>query len=188
MAKINRRWHEQNRMPRSATERQRIAWHVEHVANCGCRPIPKGVVAIMRTRGISAPTKVAKWGTKTKKRFSKDILAALDTSKILGLRAGTQPHRFIGIWVVVTNGRVFVRSWSIKRQGWYQTFLAEPQGTIQIAGREIRVRARKVRGERLLTAIDRAYRTKYPTPGSRKFVAGFARGRRRATTTELVPW
>jgi hypothetical protein len=125
---------------------------------------------------------------KARQRFSADILAALHTSKILGLRAGAQPHRFIGVWVVVVNGRVFVRSWNNKPQGWYRAFLEEPQGMIQIAGREIRVRARKTRGERLMDAIDRAYREKYPTPGSRKYVEGFARARRRATTTELVPW
>ena len=122
-----------------------------------------------------------------KRQFSKEVLTALGSSKILGLRAGAQPHRFIGVWVVVVKGRVFVRSWNNKPQGWYQAFLKEPHGAIQIAGREIRVRARKTRGERLLDAIDLAYREKYPTPGSRKYVEGFARARRRATTIELAP-
>jgi hypothetical protein len=125
---------------------------------------------------------------KAKQRFSNDILDALHTSKIFGLRAGTQPHRFIGVWVVVVNERVFVRPWNNKPHGWYRAFLEEPHGLIQIAGREMRVRARKARGERLMDAIDLAYREKYPTPGSRKYVEGFARARRRATTLELVPW
>jgi hypothetical protein len=124
---------------------------------------------------------------KAQPRFSDDILATIHQSKIIGLRAGTRPHRFIGVWVVVVNKRVFVRSWNDKPQGWHRVFLQEPHGAIQIAGREIRVRARKTRGERLMDAIDLAYREKYPTPGSRKYVAGFARARRRATTTELAP-
>lgn len=124
---------------------------------------------------------------KIKRRFSDGILAAIDKNKILGLRAGTQPHRFIGVWVVVVDKRVFVRSWNNKPQGWYRVFLKEPDGAIQVAEREVRVRARKTRGERLMDAIDLAYREKYPTPGSRKYVLGFARPRRRATTTELVP-
>ncbi|HKZ68830.1 MAG TPA: DUF2255 family protein [Anaerolineales bacterium] len=124
---------------------------------------------------------------KAKRQFSNEVLTALGSSKILGLRAGAQPHRFIGVWVVVVKGRVFVRSWNNKPQGWYQAFLEEPRGAIQIAGREIRVRARKARGERLLDAMDLAYREKYPTPGSRKYVEGFARARRRATTIELAP-
>jgi hypothetical protein len=124
---------------------------------------------------------------KTKSRYSSDDLAALRASKIIGLLAGTQPHRFIGVWVVVVQERVFVRPWNNKSHGWYQVFLNEPQGLIQIDGREVRVRARKARGERLMDAIDLAYREKYPTPGSRQYVAGFARARRRATTIELVP-
>ena len=50
-----------------------------------------------------------------------------------------------------------------------------------------RVRTRKARGERLMDAIDLAYRAKYPTPGSRRYVLGLTRPRRRATTLELRP-
>ena len=43
----------------------------------------------------------------TKIRFPSDVLAAFQTGKIIGLRAGTQPHRFIGVWVIVVRERVF---------------------------------------------------------------------------------
>ena len=127
---------------------------------------------------------ILKLPMENKGRFSNRILAALDSNKIIGLRAGTQPHRFIGVWVVVVKDRVFVRTWDNKPEGWYQTFLKEPEGRIQVAEREVRVRARKARGERLMDAIDRAYAEKYPTPGSRKYVEGFALARRRATTRQ----
>jgi hypothetical protein len=68
---------------------------------------------------------------KTGKRYSKKVLDALRVGKILGIRAGTEPHRFIGIWVVVVDERVFVRSWSLKPRSWYRTFLEEPRGTIR---------------------------------------------------------
>jgi hypothetical protein len=120
------------------------------------------------------------------RRFSKPVLSAIDGTKYLGLQAGVDGHRFIGIWVVVVDDRVFVRSWNDKPAGWFRAFLAEPRGTIQIStGREIRVRARKARGERLMKAIEAAYGEKYNTPASRKYVVGFRRPRRRATT--LVP-
>jgi hypothetical protein len=122
------------------------------------------------------------------RRFSKPVLAAIHASKILGIRAGTEPHRFIGIWAVVLNGRVFVRPWNDKPHGWYRIFQKEPRGRIQIpSGREIAVRAKHVRGERLIDAVDGAYAEKYKTPASRKYVAGFATARRRKTTTELIP-
>jgi len=64
---------------------------------------------------------------KVPKRFPKPIVAALRDAKILGIRAGTTPHRIIGIWVVVAEGRVFVRSYSLKERSWYRTFLEEPR-------------------------------------------------------------
>jgi hypothetical protein len=124
---------------------------------------------------------------KSNRRFPDDILDEIRDSKILRLRAGTQPHRFIGIWAVVVEGRVFVRSWSLKPRSWYRTFLEEPRGAIQIAGREIAVRAVRTRSERLKEAIDRAYLDKYKTPGSIKYAQDLGGAKSRATTTELVP-
>jgi hypothetical protein len=120
-------------------------------------------------------------------RFAPRVLEAIDSQRILGIRAGGGPHRFVAIWAVVVDGRVFARSWDGKPGGWYHTFLEDPRGSLQVGARAIRVRARRVRGERLLDAIDAAYRAKYRTPGSLKYVRGFARPTRRARTTELVP-
>jgi hypothetical protein len=121
------------------------------------------------------------------KRLPDDIVAAIRDGKILGIRAGTRPHRFIGIWAVVVEGRVFVRSWSLKPRSWYRTFLEEPRGTINVADREIPVRAVRTRSERLKDAIDRAYLEKYKTPGSIKYAQDLGGEKSRATTTELVP-
>ena len=123
----------------------------------------------------------------TKRRFTKKIVAAILDDKILGVRAGTQPHRFIRIWAVVVEGRVFVRSWSLKPRSWYRTFLEEPRGAVQVAGREIPVRALHTRSDRLKDAVDRAYVKKYNTPGSIKYARDLGRAKSRATTTELVP-
>jgi hypothetical protein len=112
---------------------------------------------------------------------------AIRDAKILGIRAGTKPHRIIGIWAVVVEGRVFVRSYTLKPRSWWRTFLEEPAGIIEINGRKIRVRAIFTRSERLKKLVDRAYAQKYNTPGSLVFVKGFRVKERRNTTTELVP-
>jgi hypothetical protein len=125
--------------------------------------------------------------TKASRRFPEDVLAAIRDGKILGIRAGDAPHRFIGIWAVVVEGRVFVRSWSIKPRSWYRTFLEEPRGTIQVLDREIPVRAVQTRSERLKRAVSRAYLEKYKTPGSIKYARDMGRAKSVATTTELVP-
>jgi hypothetical protein len=122
------------------------------------------------------------------RRLPATVVAAIDESKILGVRAGHRSgHRFIGIWAVVVNGRVFARSWTQKPAGWYRTFLEDPLGTIQVGKRKVRIRAALVRGERLRDAVERAYAGKYPTPGSARFVRGFRTVRRRDTTIEFLP-
>ena len=120
-------------------------------------------------------------------RFSSALLRQVDRDNRLRIRAGSEPHRFIGIWAVVVEGRVFVRSWSLKPRSWYRTFLVEPAGAIEVGGREVPIRAVQTRSARLKTAIDRAYLTKYDTPGATKYAKDLCRAKSRATTTELVP-
>lgn len=122
------------------------------------------------------------------RRFSRPIVAAVDESKILGIQAGARSdHRFIGIWAVVVDSRVFARSWTQTPGGWYRTLLEDPLGTIQVGERQIRIRAVRARGDRMRDAVERAYATKYPTPGSVKYVRGFRTPRRRETTMEFLP-
>jgi len=122
-----------------------------------------------------------------KRRFPKAIAAAIRAGKILGIRAGTKSHRIIGIWAVVVEGRVFVRSYSLKPRSWYRTFREEPRGIIEVDGKQIPAQPIFTRSERLKKLVDRAYAEKFPTPGSRIFVEGFKEKKRRDTTTELVP-
>src|SRR5262249_21364926 len=126
--------------------------------------------------------------TMSQRRLPPSVVHAVDGSKILGIRAGARStHRFTGVWPVVVDGRVLVRSWTLKPDGWYDAFLDDPRGTLQVGGRNIRVRAVKVQSERLRDAVERAYAVKYATPGSRKYVRGFRTARRRAATIEFVP-
>ena len=48
---INRDWHERHRLPRNANTEQRIEWHIEHAAKCGCRDMPDSVKKALEQRG-----------------------------------------------------------------------------------------------------------------------------------------
>jgi hypothetical protein len=89
--------------------------------------------------------------------------------------------------VVVVGGRAFVRSWSVKPDGWYQTFLDDPRGAIRLKDRDIDVCAVPVRDKRTLDAIDRAYLEKYNTPGAIKYARDLGSAKSRAATLELKP-
>lgn len=119
-------------------------------------------------------------------RFSEELLADFQKNKILGMRAGTE-HRFIGLWVVVAEGRVFVRSWSLSPQGWYAAFQRKPHGTVQIGEYVLPIRAVRIRSERVKAAVDEAYRQKYNMPGARQYVQDLTGEKSRAATVELVP-
>ena len=133
-------------------------------------------------------TATAKAGVKARQRFSDDILAEFRHSRGLRIRAGTGAHRFIGIWFVVVNDRVFVRSWSIKPRGWYRTFLEETRGIVKIAAREIAVRAVRTRDKRVRDAVDRAFLDKYNTHWEARYARDLASVQSRATTLELRPF
>ena len=120
-------------------------------------------------------------------KFDDAVLDAVGKSLVLGIRAGTKPHRIIGIWAVVIERRVFIRSWGVTPGGWYATFVEDPRGVMEIGKRTLRVRAVRTRSERLISAVDRAYATKYHTTASQKWVRGFKTPRRRNATIELVP-
>ena len=119
-------------------------------------------------------------------KFAHDLVNAARKAKILGVRAGTE-HRFTGVWVVVVDGRIFVRSWNDKPTGWFRAFKKQPKGTIQIGDLEVSVRAQVPRGARIRDAVTAAFAEKYNTKASRKWVDGFAEPERVATTLEFVP-
>ena len=125
---------------------------------------------------------------KSRNRFEPQTLERIRKEKILGIRAGSEStHRVIGVWAVVVEGRVFLRSWSMKPRSWWRTFLEDPYGSLFVGDQEIPVRAVQTRSERLKDLVSQAYNEKYNTPGSIQFVRDMSGKKSRDTTTELVP-
>ena len=121
------------------------------------------------------------------RRFETEILAAIDQSPYIFIKAGSRPHKPIVIWVVVVERRVFVRSWSFKPRSWNRVLEKDPQAVIQVGKRKCRVRAVRTRSIRLKNLVDRAYMKKYGKGGMLRFAKDLGRPKSRATTTELLP-
>ena len=49
-SRINKQWHDANRMPKNPSVEQRIQWHVQHAQSCVCRPIPPKLQEIIDKR------------------------------------------------------------------------------------------------------------------------------------------
>jgi len=50
--KINKEWHEKNKMPKNAKFEERVKWHLAHQKNCNCRPIPARLLNDMKSMDI----------------------------------------------------------------------------------------------------------------------------------------
>jgi len=48
-----KKWHSQNVMPEKPTMEQRIAWHINHHKNCGCRDIPENIKLEIKNRKLA---------------------------------------------------------------------------------------------------------------------------------------
>ena len=120
------------------------------------------------------------------RKFGKATVEALQSAKILGVRSGTE-HRYTGVWVVVVDDCVFVRSWNDKPSGWFRAFKDEPAGMIEFGDREVRVRGKAVRSQKMRDAVTKAFAEKYNTKGSRVWVEGFGEPERVVNTLEFVP-
>lgn len=119
-------------------------------------------------------------------RFDDAIIKAARNAKIVGVRAGTE-HRYTGVWLVMVDGRLFVRSWNDKPTGWFRAFRKQPTGMLQLATLEIPVRGKPVRSSRIRDAVTKAFGEKYSTKASLKWVKGFAEPERLLNTLEFVP-
>jgi len=53
---INREWHAMHKLHRNASIEERLHWHVQHAANCGCREIPPNIWRELEARGLNLPT------------------------------------------------------------------------------------------------------------------------------------
>ena len=122
------------------------------------------------------------------KKLPRRVIEAADDAGIMGIKAGARTdHRWVGVWPIVVDGRLFARSWTVRRDGWNQAFLDDPLGMVQIGEREVRIKARRVKSEAMRDKIEAAYAKKYDTKASQKYVRGFRTPRRRDTTTEFIP-
>lgn len=116
------------------------------------------------------------------------VVERIDADGILGIRAGRDgKHCVIGVWAVVVDGQVFIRSYKLRSGGWWDAFRKDPYGEIFVARRKrgVKIRAVMVKSEAMKEKVSAAYKEKYNTPGSVGYVAEMSRCPSRDATVEL---
>src|SRR5689334_13499745 len=79
---LNATWHRAHPMPRPASDRERLRWHVQHQKHCGCRPMPAGLARMAGKRAEKArlaKTRIS--AAPARKRASSKALAAARPSR-----------------------------------------------------------------------------------------------------------
>lgn len=121
-----------------------------------------------------------------KERFDPQLVKTVERELVVGVRVGAE-HRFTAVWAVVFDGRIFARSWSTTRGGWRDAIGDGAALAIQVGGAEVAARALPESDEATNAGVDEAYRAKYHTPASAKYVVDMTPGDSRRSTVEFVP-
>ena len=116
--------------------------------------------------------------------FDDAFLEAIETKELIGVRGGAGGHRFLPIWMVAVDGRVFARSWSRLQRSWRTAFDEEGVGVIDTGNIKMAVEGVPVTDAALNTRIDDAYRRKY---GEQQGVRDIVRPVSVVTTIEFLP-
>ena len=94
-------------------------------------------------------------------------LALIEETQQVRIRTHTAGKgRTTIIWIVVSEGVVYVRSVRGERGRWYQRALADPRVEILVDGEEIEFVAKPVDSDAEISAVSDALRSKYRPGGS----------------------
>jgi hypothetical protein len=123
------------------------------------------------------------------KHFSKTLLKCISDTQITSVRAGKDREKFTGIWMVVVDGRIFGRSYTLSERSWYTALLNGDSGDIKCGKEIIPIKGAKPKDiKRITAAINKAYEKKYLVKASnKKWVDGLAEPERVARTIEFLP-
>jgi len=123
------------------------------------------------------------------KHFSMTLLKCISDTQITSVRAGKDREKFTGIWMVVVDGRIFGRSYTLSERSWYTALLNGHSGDIKCGKEIIPIKGAKPKDiKRITAAINKAYEKKYLVKASnKKWVDGLAEPERVARTIEFLP-
>ena len=103
-------------------------------------------------------------------------------------RADGTLRRWVPIWVVCVGGRVYVRTWYRRDNGWFGQVLGSRRARIHVPGLEVDVAVEDVGEDKteLHAGVDAAYHAKYDSYGPT--IVGYVTGPdARLVTIRLIP-
>ena len=105
-------------------------------------------------------------------KFPADFIEYLQNNSLVEIKGGLIRERFLEIWKVTYEGRVFARSWEKSKKSWFTAFLEEGTGQIKFGDQVISVKGIQVTDPALNRQVDAAYRAKYTQERNLFYVDG----------------
>ena len=99
------------------------------------------------------------------KKFTDEFYKHINNNTLIGIKAGRLRKKFLDIWMVEVEGRIFARSWNKSKRSWFTEFIHSGEGQIKYGEKIIPVKGQKLEYESGLSIlINKAYLEKYNQP------------------------
>lgn len=115
-----------------------------------------------------------------------NLIQCINNTDITTIRQG-EKHKFIDMWMVVVDDRIFARSWRGAKNGWYYKFLKDSKGAIQCGDKFYEIEGIVPNDlDELNQKINEAYTQKYGNGEYPKIAKEMIEPERMNRTLELI--
>ena len=119
--------------------------------------------------------------------FPQELYDYLSTHTLIKVKGGRTRLKFLEIWMVEVEGRLFSRTWNKSAKSWYTAFLEEGVGQIKFGEEIIDVRGQRLEVDQELTRqINEAYLKKYNQPFNISYAKGITQPEYEKFTMEFL--
>lgn len=116
-----------------------------------------------------------------------EALNYINSNNLIGIKAGKNRERFLEIWMVTVDNRIFARSWGFAERSWYNTFLKDEEGQIQCGTNISNIKARVPEDlDEINEKISKAYLDKYDSGENSYYAKGIIEEKHAQKTMELI--
>ncbi len=118
-------------------------------------------------------------------KFPEEFYKYLEINTLIEIKGGTKRNKYLEIWMVNVNERIFARTWGKSERGWFSCLIEEGIGTIRYLNKVINIEAKKNNNSEINKLVDKAYLQRYNQPHNTEYTNGITQKEYSEFTVEL---
>jgi len=104
---------------------------------------------------------------------NKELIEYLNKNTLIEIKGGLEREKFIKIWMVNVDDRIFARSWNKSKKSWFTEFQKVGVGQVKFGEKILNVFGKKTqKDDGINEKIDEAYLRKYRQPENIDYAKG----------------